>query len=285
MSDTVARTPSPERSLRRRVGRVALLAVGSILGLAVAALGGGLMMRDFLQQANREIGLIVSETGVQEAGFVEIGGIRQWITATGQDRRAPVLVYLHGGPGSPTSDIAYAFQRPWEDYFVVVQWDQRGAGRSGIDREKLAGTITREQLVADSIEVIEYARRHFGQEKVILVGSSNGTTLGLEVAKRRPDLVSLFVGVGQQTGWDAWYYEETRQLTLAEAIRARDSAQADRIRAVGPPRAFADAADYNAWTLAVQRELHVQGHGWRNARGQPDWNSRAIAIALGSPTL
>jgi pimeloyl-ACP methyl ester carboxylesterase len=73
---------------------------------------------------------IVSPNGVEELLCVPINGTIQWLSIRGRDRRNPILLYLHGGPGSPTLPEAYTFQSPWEDYFTVVQWDQRGAGKT-----------------------------------------------------------------------------------------------------------------------------------------------------------
>jgi hypothetical protein len=68
--------------------------------------------------------------GIDEGRYVAIGGIEQWITIRGEDRRNPVLLFLHGGPGDATNPWGYAGFRPWLKAFTVVQWDQRGAGRT-----------------------------------------------------------------------------------------------------------------------------------------------------------
>ena len=73
---------------------------------------------------------IVSPQGIEETRQVEIGGIRQWISVRGNDRRNPILLYVHGGPGAAEMVESYGYQRPWEDFFTVVQWDQRGAGKT-----------------------------------------------------------------------------------------------------------------------------------------------------------
>src|SRR6266540_6169595 len=73
---------------------------------------------------------INSEKGIDEATFVTIGGIEQWVTIRGWDRDNPVLLFLHGGPGDVTNPWSFALFAPWEEHFTVVQWDQRGAGRT-----------------------------------------------------------------------------------------------------------------------------------------------------------
>ena len=76
-----------------------------------------------------EVGKIVSSNGVDEAKAVEIGGICQWITVRGRDRRNPILLVLHGGPAAPDLPNRYLFEGPWTDYFTVVEWDQHGSAR------------------------------------------------------------------------------------------------------------------------------------------------------------
>ena len=73
---------------------------------------------------------IVSDNGIEDSIALQVNGTTQWISVRGRDRRNPVLLYLHGGPGSPTTPEAYLFQSPWEDFFTVVQWDQRGTGKT-----------------------------------------------------------------------------------------------------------------------------------------------------------
>ena len=68
--------------------------------------------------------------GINESMYLEVNGTKQWINMYGEDLENPVLLYLHGGPGSSTSDIDYAFTRKWADVYTVVTWDQRNCGKS-----------------------------------------------------------------------------------------------------------------------------------------------------------
>jgi len=63
---------------------------------------------------------------IEEARFVPLGGIEQWITIRGASRANPVLLILHGGPAEVASPLIEQFA-PFEQDFIVVQWDQRGA--------------------------------------------------------------------------------------------------------------------------------------------------------------
>jgi pimeloyl-ACP methyl ester carboxylesterase len=138
--------------------------------------------------------------------FVSIGGIEQWVqvgdgTGTGaagaSDR--PVLLYLHGGPGG-TSVPAAAAWKPWDEYFTVVHWDQRGAGRTfRRNGAEGCGPLTLDLMVRDGLEVVEYVLATLAPPagRVLLVGHSWGTALGVHMLKRRPELFSAYVGTAQ----------------------------------------------------------------------------------------
>lgn len=173
-----------------------------------------------------DIQKIVTPNGIDETGIVTLGKARQVINIRGNDRANPVLLYIHGGPGSVEMPMAWSFQRPWEDYFTVVQWDQRGAGRSYAlnDPATLAPTLTLERYRDDAIELIQYLQGHLGKDKVFVLGHSFGSAVGLAVAQRRPDLLHAYIGMGQLIDFRE---NERRGIadTLAKA-RARENADA-----------------------------------------------------------
>ena len=152
---------------------------------------------------------------------IELGGARQWILIRGENSRAPLLIFLHGGPGMPAMYLAHTFQLELERDFVVVQWDRRGAGKSyasGLD-----ATLTSEQLVNDTIELIETLNARFHRTRVVLVGHSWGTYLGALVAARRPDLIQAYVGIGQLGAMGAAIRDIQLQFLRAEARRRGDA--------------------------------------------------------------
>jgi pimeloyl-ACP methyl ester carboxylesterase len=143
--------------------------------------------------------------GVDETGFVSIGAIEQWIAIQGSDIRNPVILFLHGGPAEAQSPFLKAFV-PWQAHFTVVNWDQRGSGRTyGRNGASTPGMSTPEmaldRLCEDAREVAEHARKRLSKKKIVLVGQSWGAELGLHVVKRWPDLFHAFVGTGQPVSW------------------------------------------------------------------------------------
>ncbi len=146
--------------------------------------------------ANRKI---VSPNGIEELVSIEVNGCAEWISIRGRDRRNPVLLYIHGGPGSPTMPESWTFQSPWEDFFTVVQWDQRGAGKTfaSNDPAAIASTMTATQMIADTEHVIVHLLERLEKKKLFALGHSWGSYLGLEVARRHPEWLHAYVGTGQ----------------------------------------------------------------------------------------
>jgi pimeloyl-ACP methyl ester carboxylesterase len=184
----------------RKTGRLVGASLLCVAGLLVAGVVAGLGFRAYRQQLAAEALAIRAPNGVQEGGFVAIGGIEQWVQIRGEDRSNPVLLFVHGGPGVSTLPMSSGWQ-PWESYFTVVQWDQRGAGRTyGAAGNALAPTMTLERMTQDGVELAEHLRARLHKDKIILVGHSWGSFLGIHIIKQRPDLFYAYVGTGVVVG-------------------------------------------------------------------------------------
>jgi pimeloyl-ACP methyl ester carboxylesterase len=175
-----------------------------------------------------ELQRIVTPRGIQENFVVPLGGARQQVYVRGADKANPIILFLHGGPGATEMAHAWTFQRPWEDFFTVVHYDQRGAGKSYPlnDPSALTQTMTIGRYRDDAIELIELLCKKYEKRKVILMGLSWGSQLGIEVARKRPDLLFAYVGVGQaidtregeRVGFQ-WTLDRARAESNVEAIK------------------------------------------------------------------
>ncbi|MDC8772551.1 alpha/beta fold hydrolase [Roseateles albus] len=181
------------------------------------------------------VGSAQAATPIAQEGFRRIGGIEQWVTIHGQDSSRPVLLFLHGGPGNPLSPFAKNIYGTWSRDFVLVQWDQRGAGLSfGKNPTQAQESLSLERMVADGIELTEQLQQQLGPRKVLLMGSSWGSVLGVHMAKHRPDLFAAYVGTAQMVSAQAnGLASFTQTLALAEA--AGDAATVAALKAIGPP--------------------------------------------------
>src|ERR1700722_8946208 len=138
----------------------------------------------------------LSRVAADEETYVPIGGTEQWVTVKGEDRKNPVVLILHGGPGAAFSPFDDSTFRQWRRNFTVVQWDQRGAGRtfSHNGGTSIEPTMTIDRMVQDGIEVSEYLKHHLHQKKIVLFGGSWGSLLAVHMVKKRPDLFCAYLG-------------------------------------------------------------------------------------------
>jgi proline iminopeptidase len=171
---------------------------------------------------------LTTPNSIERLQKVRIGGIDQWVSIRGTDPRNPVLLMLHGGPGWVSMPTSWYFQRGWEEYFTVVQWDQRGAGKTyaANDPKAVASTMKRERMLADTEEMVKWLRSTLKKDKIFVIGTSWGSYLGLELARNHPEWLHAYIGMGQMTSapeserraW-AWTLEQARKNDNAEAVR------------------------------------------------------------------
>src|SRR4051812_20226588 len=234
--------------------------------------------RDKVTSAIRDIRQITSPNGIEELKAVRIGEITQWISIRGRSRDNPILLFLHGGPASTDMPVSWAFQTPWEDYFTVVQWDQRGAGKTYLanDPAKVGPTIDEERLIGDTEALIKWLRVTYDQPKVFLLGHSWGSILGLEVARRHPDYLYAYIGMGQIVNMmesEKLGYEWVSR----EAAARHDGVAVAELRAIAPyPQAD---GTISIEQLDVQRKWSVRYGGLTYGRTAFDYYERAAALS------
>ena len=142
-----------------------------------------------------------TEKGICLYETPETNGIRQYIQIRGADKKAPLMLFLHGGPGGSMAGLCHVMQPEWEHHFTVVNWDQRNACKTYLANKSNAAAIsqsgTLEDYMADIDAVIAYLHTVYDFEKIILMGFSWGSLIGAEYAKRHGETVSHYIGVGQ----------------------------------------------------------------------------------------
>lgn len=193
---------------------------------------------------------LVGPLAIHEERFVRIGGVDQWVSIRGRDRTNPLLVIVHGGPGSSLLPLAYERLLPWEAHFTVVQWDQRGAGRT-YSRNRTAGgaSLSITQIASDGVEVLQHALSQTGHKKAVLLGASWGSIVGVRMARLRPDLLHAYVGAGQVVDMSAG--EALGYRMLLDRVEAAGDVRAQaELKRIGPPP-YADLRE----VLAERRVL------------------------------
>lgn len=216
---------------------------------------------------------IVTPGGVERLQALSINGVEQWVSIRSRDRANPVLLVVHGGPGWVAMPTSWYFAQGWDEYFTVVQWDQRGAGKSY--DPSTVDTLSVEQMRRDLDTLVGWIRSETRQDRIFLLGHSWGSLLGLDLARRHPEWLYAYVGAGQvvdmreseRRGW-AWAMREARERGNSEAVAELQS-----------------IAPYAEGSVAVPiADLYMQ-RKWVNAFGgaaynRPDAGFEAAAMAL-----
>ena len=184
---------------------------------------------------------------------LSIGGIPQWISLRSEDIKNPILLFLHGGPGTAQISFSRKSQRRLEDRFLVINWDQRGSGRS-YSRSLRKEDMKIERFIADAEELIEQLLKRFGQEKVYLVGQSWGTIVGAYLTAKRPELIRAYIAIGQIVDMERGELI-SYQFTLDEARRLNNKKAIQQLEKIGTPP-YANLND-----AGVQRNWLSEFHG------------------------
>ena len=178
---------------------------------------------------------ILTPDGIERLEKIRLGGIEQWVSIRGVDRRNPVLVVIHGGPGYVDMPMSWWFGRGWEEYFTVVYWDQRAAGKTYLltDAEAIRPTLTVERMVADAEELVAWVRKDLKKDKVFVLGHSWGSYPGILIAQRHPQWLHAYIGVGQLSNGPEGERRSWSD-TLAVARKAGNAQAVSELEALAP---------------------------------------------------
>jgi pimeloyl-ACP methyl ester carboxylesterase len=177
---------------------------------------------------------------VSENKFVFIGGIEQWITIKGDDLAKPVILFLHGGPGSVMSPFEETIFKDWQKDFILVHWDQRGAGRTfgknapyNVDEDYwMENPLSIQQMTSDAIELSEYLLIYLKKKKIIIIATSWGSVLGAKMVLQRPHLYYAYIAHSQVVqSFDANTYDHVMEMTK----KSKDVASIDVLTSIGLP--------------------------------------------------
>jgi pimeloyl-ACP methyl ester carboxylesterase len=245
-----------------RLGRRAL-ALGAVLAAAL-----GLVL---WSQQSAHTPAIRDASGKPVAGSVAemrrvtLNGRDEWITLRGWNRNHPVMLFLAGGPGGSQLAAVRHELAELEKHFVVVGWDQPGAGKSF----GAAGDISVETYVEDGLALTDWLRSEFGQDRIILLGESWGSALGVFLADRRPEAYRALIGTGQMVA-----FAETERIDnrLAQALPRRRATikgphpPGQRPRPTRPGVAMKSAVYLNYLNGQMNRNPEIQNPGFHTLR-------------------
>ena len=199
-----------------------------------------------------------SFVAIDEGRFVELGGMEQRITIRGDRVDRPILLVVHGGPGDVQSPLTQEFA-PYEREFVVVQWDQRGSGRTFGRHRESTPNLTFDQLAQDGIELSEYLSERF-ETPIVLFGHSQGTIITTFMAQRRPELFFCYLGTGQVTSSTEsieWQFD----FLVKSAGESGDEEVLAHLEQIGEPDPT-DARQYFGYAQYLGRYFHESDANW-----------------------
>jgi len=141
---------------------------------------------------------IKGDNSISTLEQVEINGSGHEIMIRGNDKDNPVIIVVHGGPGSPEIPYADKYYGLLESNFTIVNYDQRASGKS-YDFFEDYSNLSTDLLVDDLLALTDYITERLGKEKVILMSHSSGTYIGIQAAYKSPEKYEAYVGIGQMS--------------------------------------------------------------------------------------
>jgi pimeloyl-ACP methyl ester carboxylesterase len=221
-----------------------------LVGLLVLAFISLLAYRSYLKYTTK----IKTPNGISSLEEITLGDLKQWIFIRGENKKNPVLIFLHGGPGAPLFGMSSSRKLDAEliKYFTVVHWDQRGAGKS-YNCKIPVKSMTFNRLVEDCNELIDYVRNRFDIQKVFIVGHSGGSVVGIKTAYKYPEKIRAYVGVGQIIN-DYEQQKLSYNYIVEKAEKSGDIKKQIAIKAIGPP-------PYNTTEKLNQKDGYIFRYG------------------------
>jgi pimeloyl-ACP methyl ester carboxylesterase len=210
---------------------------------------------------------------LREDRFIEINGDNQFISIrSSKGAEKPVLLFLHGGPGASATVMFQHFCKELENDFIVVCWDQRGAGKS-FKKNLPKETITVKQMIEDGLAVTDYLRERFSQNSIFLIGHSWGARLGMYLIRIHPEKYKAYMGVGQEV----CAFEGEKQsyhYTLQKALEQNNSQAIKDLEEMGETQSgrYLEMYKTGFWGLVKQKDWLLKLGGERYGRtNYKDW--------------
>jgi proline iminopeptidase len=239
-----------------------------LVGLCCFFAAGRLHTQDAATTLIRDLRQIHTPNGIEVSKEVILNDVPQWITVRGKDKNNPILLFVHGGPASPVMPISWAFQNAWEDFFTVVQWDQRYAGKNWLsaDTAVAAQNLSPDLIIRDGLDLMDTLRAILNQDKVFVLGYSFGSKIGIEMAAAAPQKIHAFIGMGQVTDLQPEQYLYERLVELATADDNQTALQ--ELKSIAPyPNP--EGATPVGKLLRARKWARFYNGGWY---GKPDFN-------------
>ena len=199
------------------------------------------------------------EGSISEIEKIALGGQEQYIIIRGTDTSKPIMLFLHGGPGSPEVAFIKHYNPDLENIYVMVYWEQRGAGKS-YSKSIPAESMNLDQMISDTRELSQYLANRFNREKIFLMGHSWGSMLGIITAYKYPELYHAYFGIGQvchQFKGEQMSYK----WALNQAIELNDTKAITTLKNINFPDSTAGVDKWLNYLMMERRYVNRFGGG------------------------
>ena len=202
---------------------------------------------------------------------ITLGGIKQSILIESQDFTKPILLILHGGPGFAMMPLFHQKNRELENHFIVVNWDQRGAGKSYSSNIPI-DSMTLAQFVEDAYQLTQYLKQKYNREKIYIIGHSFGTVLGMLLIQKYPQDYFAFAGVGQVV--DVIANEQySYSFALDKAKDTNNTIAINELETVGYPNNEGEYLDDSGYDITMKWMSYYGGDIYGKTSSQEIENS------------
>lgn len=139
---------------------------------------------------------VIATNEISELKTYSLGGYDQKVLIEGKYKTNPIMIFLHGGPGSPIpfSEGCRGMFPEITDRFIMVYWDQLGCG---INNYIIDESFSVECYVDMTVELIQRIKKEFPENTISLFGVSWGSILAAKAALRVPQLLYRVMTYGQ----------------------------------------------------------------------------------------
>ena len=245
--------------MRKRIIKVSLYIIGGILTIVL-----GLFAALWIISPGKPEPLTGPDGNPLEGSIsvienISLGGLDQYLIIRGADSTKPVMLFLHGGPGSPEAAFMKHFNPDIEKDFVMVYWEQRGAGKSW-SKDIPVESMNMEQFISDTRELSEYLSARFKQDRIYIMGHSWGSLLGILTAYEYPELYRAYFGIGQacyQFKGEHISYEWVKE----QASQHNDENAIERLSGLSFPDSLANSVIWIDYLMNQRRYVNKFGGG------------------------
>ncbi|MBU3113200.1 alpha/beta fold hydrolase [Clostridium lacusfryxellense] len=133
---------------------------------------------------------------ISELQQVKLDNKMQTVLLEGETKNLPIMITVHGGPGSPIPfNVGCRGIFPeLTNKYIMVYWDQYGCAKN---YEKLNHDVTIDSYANMLSDLVLEMKKQFPNKKIYLFGMSWGTVLTCKVANRLPNDINGVVAYGQ----------------------------------------------------------------------------------------